>query len=216
MKNFDNIFDHAKRNEARESDFKKRDSGKKRFGGRDDRERRGRPEMFEATCSACGKRCEVPFRPTGDKPVYCSECFSKQGSSNSSRFERRDYNKPRFQDKRMFEATCDKCGKRFELPFRPTGEKPVYCKDCFDRGGNTGSKNSVNGNPSQYKEQFDMLNAKLDRIIKVLIPAAPAKEEKKEAPKAAAVEKKEKQPAKKAPAKKMAKKPVIKKKKGKK
>ena len=33
--------------------------------------------MFSAQCASCGDKCEVPFRPTGDKPVYCSSCFGK-------------------------------------------------------------------------------------------------------------------------------------------
>jgi CxxC-x17-CxxC domain-containing protein len=39
----------------------------------------GRPqrEMFEAVCSACGVTTEVPFRPTGSKPVYCRDCFRR-------------------------------------------------------------------------------------------------------------------------------------------
>jgi CxxC-x17-CxxC domain-containing protein len=32
-------------------------------------------EMFDATCSNCGKEARVPFRPTNGKPVYCSDCF---------------------------------------------------------------------------------------------------------------------------------------------
>jgi CxxC-x17-CxxC domain-containing protein len=36
---------------------------------------RGPREMFEATCSNCGKEAQVPFRPTSGKPVYCSDCF---------------------------------------------------------------------------------------------------------------------------------------------
>ena len=32
-------------------------------------------EMHKASCGDCGKECEVPFEPKGDKPVYCSECF---------------------------------------------------------------------------------------------------------------------------------------------
>ena len=32
-------------------------------------------EMFDATCSNCGKDARVPFRPTNGKPVYCSDCF---------------------------------------------------------------------------------------------------------------------------------------------
>ena len=37
---------------------------------------RGEREMFTATCSECGKECQVPFKPTEGKPVYCSECFA--------------------------------------------------------------------------------------------------------------------------------------------
>ena len=46
--------------------------------GRQDR------EMFSATCSECGNEARVPFQPRGDKPVYCSDCFSKQRSSSRS------------------------------------------------------------------------------------------------------------------------------------
>jgi len=40
-------------------------------------ERRPR-EMFEATCANCGKTASVPFRPSGSKPVYCSDCFESR------------------------------------------------------------------------------------------------------------------------------------------
>ena len=36
----------------------------------------GPREMFSATCSSCGREAQVPFRPSGAKPVYCSDCFS--------------------------------------------------------------------------------------------------------------------------------------------
>lgn len=36
----------------------------------------GQREMFTATCDGCGGEARVPFRPTGSKPVYCSNCFS--------------------------------------------------------------------------------------------------------------------------------------------
>ncbi len=39
---------------------------------------RGPREMFDAVCSSCGNQCKVPFRPRDDRPVYCSDCFSKQ------------------------------------------------------------------------------------------------------------------------------------------
>jgi len=44
---------------------------------------RGPREMFSATCSSCGKEAQVPFRPTGGKPVYCSDCFRSQRGGSS-------------------------------------------------------------------------------------------------------------------------------------
>jgi CxxC-x17-CxxC domain-containing protein len=41
----------------------------------------GAREMFEATCSSCGRVARVPFQPTGSKPVYCSDCFTSQRQS---------------------------------------------------------------------------------------------------------------------------------------
>jgi len=43
---------------------------------RDSGDRFGR-EMHKAKCSECGKECEVPFKPSGDKPVYCRDCYQK-------------------------------------------------------------------------------------------------------------------------------------------
>jgi CxxC-x17-CxxC domain-containing protein len=39
----------------------------------------GRPREFhKAVCSECKKECEVPFKPSGDRPVYCRDCFAKR------------------------------------------------------------------------------------------------------------------------------------------
>ncbi len=38
---------------------------------------RGPREMHKVTCSECGKECEVPFQPSGDRPVYCKDCYQK-------------------------------------------------------------------------------------------------------------------------------------------
>lgn len=43
-------------------------------------------QMFPVTCAQCGKQTEVPFEPRGDRPVYCSDCYSKQPSSSSRRY----------------------------------------------------------------------------------------------------------------------------------
>jgi CxxC-x17-CxxC domain-containing protein len=194
--------------------FGGRDSGKRGFGGD-----RG-SVMSKVICSDCKKECEVPFKPTGNRPVYCSDCFRNHDSDGgSARSGGNNFRKPSFggkrdssfmsRDKQMFNATCDKCARQCEVPFKPTGDKPVYCSDCFEKNGSAINRNNDRSNEkptNQYKEQFDALNAKLDRIIKILIPMVPVKEEKKEL----VVEKKEK--TKKIPTKK----PVEKKKKAKK
>ena len=36
---------------------------------------RGAREMFDVTCSSCGRPTQVPFRPTGARPVYCQDCY---------------------------------------------------------------------------------------------------------------------------------------------
>jgi len=40
---------------------------------------RGPREMHTVICAECGQEATVPFRPRGDRPVYCSDCFSRQG-----------------------------------------------------------------------------------------------------------------------------------------
>mgnify|MGYP001336764025 CR=1 FL=1 len=58
----------------------------------------------KVTCAECGTECEVPFKPSGDRPVYCKECFAKRkpGDSFKPRHEggRRDEG---FGPKRHFE-----------------------------------------------------------------------------------------------------------------
>ena len=39
-----------------------------------------------------------------------------------------------FKDEReMHKATCADCGKECEVPFKPDEDRPVYCKDCFQK-----------------------------------------------------------------------------------
>ncbi|EKE05681.1 MAG: hypothetical protein ACD_19C00182G0009 [uncultured bacterium] len=61
-----------------------RGGGRGFSGGRND----GPREMFKTVCSSCGKECEVPFKPTNGKPVYCSECFDRISPRNDARPER--------------------------------------------------------------------------------------------------------------------------------
>jgi len=83
---------------------------------------RGERRMFKAICANCGKDCEVPFRPTGDKPVYCSDCFEKMGKRDG----RGDFDRPRRENRGFSE--------------------------------------------DKYKAQLDLINTKLDQVLNFLNP----------------------------------------------
>lgn len=38
-------------------------------------------EMYPAVCASCGQETTVPFQPSGDKPVYCRDCFQARKSN---------------------------------------------------------------------------------------------------------------------------------------
>ncbi|MEK7512511.1 MAG: CxxC-x17-CxxC domain-containing protein [Patescibacteria group bacterium] len=154
------------------------------FSDRDE----GRPAMHSATCSECGVSCELPFRPSGDRPVFCSDCFGKQkgGDERPTRFNSDRHERPSFGDRRersnfgdkpRYDAVCDKCGQSCQLPFRPREGKPVFCRDCFGKGNENSSKDSGN-----VAEQLTMLNSKIDKLIRILTPNAPVEKEKNEKP----------------------------------
>ena len=97
----------------------------------------------------------------------------------------RNFGKPRFNRERseMFSATCANCGKQCEVPFRPTGNKPVLCRDCFQNNRNYDSQRSEqrsydrpqvdrdnNQNRQNYLVQLDEINSKLDKILSMLTP----------------------------------------------
>ena len=155
-------------------------------------------QMHPAVCSKCGKKCEVPFKPTGDKPIYCQDCFRASRSFDERGGERRETGRG---DKRMFQATCVKCGNVCEVPFRPTGGKPVYCSNCFEKsGGRTNDKfNSRSGDRDrshiEFKQQFETLNSKLDQLLELLMPVKETKETKETTKRKPAVKKSVKKPA---------------------
>lgn len=60
------------------------DRSPREFGSRGRSRRDERPEMHRVTCDKCHQRCEVPFKPTSSKPIYCSDCFRKTGGDSKS------------------------------------------------------------------------------------------------------------------------------------
>jgi CxxC-x17-CxxC domain-containing protein len=51
--------------------------------------------------------------------------------------------------RQMFPAKCANCGRDTEVPFQPRGDRPVYCRDCFQQrapsGGGPGGGGSGGG-----------------------------------------------------------------------
>jgi len=177
---------YSRDNDRRSGGSNRSFGGNKSYGGGRDS---GRPTMHRATCSACGDSCEVPFKPTGNKPIYCSDCFSKQDGGGgrdrdrggSSRFDgndRRDRRDSSREEKQMHDAVCVKCGKNCQVPFRPTAGKDIFCSECFEQGG--GARGRKEGQPS---EDLKEINIKLDMIMTALGLSGPKKEKKaKKAP----------------------------------
>ena len=118
--------------------------------------------------------------------------------NNNRLDDRKDFKKRNFGGRdssdrfEMHRAICSKCGNDCEVPFRPITGKPVFCKACFanvrssdtrrfegkspERKYENFSENrrgmGKGNNEDQYKKQFESLNWKLDKIIKILTPPA--------------------------------------------
>ena len=86
-----------------------------RFGGRD-------KELFTAECAACHNKCEVPFRPNGKKPVYCSNCFVKDGES-APRGDRRDFSRETSSYERPAAARPDNSSFELKRELQAVNEK---------------------------------------------------------------------------------------------
>lgn len=111
--------------------------------------------------------------------------YNRDDRGGNRGFGRRDFGSRGFNDgpREMFKAVCGKCGKDCEVPFRPSGNRPVFCSQCFENSRNEGdSRNFSDRGPRptyqprpvesrpQNNEQLGEINRKLDRIIDMLTP----------------------------------------------
>lgn len=96
--------------------------------------------MYKAVCSECSKTCEVPFRPSGDKPVFCSDCFNKMRDPSDARGGKRDFNDrhaPRQESRQEYSRPTDS-----RAPYKPAP-----------------------ANTDETKKQLSEISMKLDRLI---------------------------------------------------
>jgi CxxC-x17-CxxC domain-containing protein len=156
-------------NNFKDGGFKKKGTnfgGKPKFGGggRGDRSGRGggnrsednnfgghksggrSHEMFKAECSKCQKTCSLPFRPSNDKPVFCSDCFAKksfdndrgEGPQRKDRGNRNEHNK----------APRDQRSPRHDRP-----------------------QAHLNKEMAEMKRQLETIESRLNRILDIMNPA---------------------------------------------
>lgn len=147
----------------------------------------GGPRLFSATCVECGNECQVPFQPTGNRPVFCRDCFKNQGegagNSAAPSYAAPSYAAPKkwesrgADEKLLYPAECDTCHNNCKVPFKPTPGRPVYCHRCMaaQNGGASAPTFTPAFAPAaapaagkMSEEQFKILNTKLDKLLGIL------------------------------------------------
>ena len=110
-------------------DFLRSDSRRSDFRNND-----GPREMFPAVCDECGKDCQVPFRPSNNKPIFCSDCFEKQGGGiprGDRDFKARDSFSGGGSDLATIQRQFGEINRKLSLileALEPKKFKPVYNK----------------------------------------------------------------------------------------
>jgi len=87
-----------------------------------------------------------------DKTLICKDCgnefifsvqeqefYAEKGFQNdparclSCRRARKQQNAGNRGERQLYTVNCSNCGVETQVPFKPTGVRPVYCRDCFQR-----------------------------------------------------------------------------------
>ncbi|MGD8400819.1 MAG: zinc-ribbon domain containing protein [Bacillota bacterium] len=87
----------------------------------------------ELVCKDCGNKFSFTaneqefYASKGftNEPGRCPQCRAAKKEQNGGR---RNYGK---SERQMYPAICSACGANTMVPFQPSGDKPIYCRDCF-------------------------------------------------------------------------------------
>jgi CxxC-x17-CxxC domain-containing protein len=87
-------------------------------------------------CKDCGASFEFTeqeqafFKEKGyeNEPQRCPDCRAARKQSRGTSSGRGGYQSG---DREMYPVICAACGKETTVPFKPSNDKPVYCRDCF-------------------------------------------------------------------------------------
>lgn len=64
-----------------------------------------------------------------NKPNRCPDCRAARKAMRANGVDGAGQSPGRPRE--MYTATCSNCGGAAEVPFNPRGDKPVFCRDCF-------------------------------------------------------------------------------------
>jgi CxxC-x17-CxxC domain-containing protein len=81
------------------------------------------------TCKECGRPFVFSVR---DQQFYAEKGFQNEPQRcRDCRMSRKGQAPAANATRPSFEAVCAECGTTTTVPFRPRGDRPVYCRVCF-------------------------------------------------------------------------------------
>lgn len=91
------------------------------------------------TCSDCGEEFiftageQLFFADKGlkNEPKRCKPCKARKNERIAANVD--TYGQPFHRERIEVTVKCALCGIETTVPFRPTQNRPVYCRDCFLR-----------------------------------------------------------------------------------
>jgi CxxC-x17-CxxC domain-containing protein len=104
------------------------------------------------TCSDCGQQFTFTaseqefFAKKGfSDPSRCPDCRAARKAARSGGGEYHSSGGSSMGERQMYPAVCAQCGKQTEVPFKPSGDRPVYCSDCYQQQRGGSSRSSYGG-----------------------------------------------------------------------
>ncbi len=97
--------------------------------------------MFEDKVLKC-RDCGVDFEFTArEQEFYAEKGFQNEPgrcpTCRSARKQRGNFgggsNQGQGGERQMYPAVCAECGCETQVPFAPRSDRPVYCRDCFQK-----------------------------------------------------------------------------------
>jgi len=104
---------------------------------------------LQLTCSDCGREFtftsedQAFFQERGySAPKRCKAC--RQARKNDQGGGGGGYQRG---ESRGTSVICSGCGQQTTVPFEPRGDRPVYCRDCYQaqKGGGGGGRRESGG-----------------------------------------------------------------------